>query len=267
MTKIFSTLAFTATLLGGCSTKDIESTKMTTILDVPNPEVRRKGIRDVVTNSPEKAPKETLSLLLRALEDPDSEVRALAAGGLHRIAFFSRGSEQVGGRRLDEDPTARAALLRAARDSSIDVRLSAVQALGVFPGSPDVEAGLLRVLKMDPSPRVRSAAVQSIGAAGYRAAAVQTALVEALEDSDTEVKGWAAKVLTDGGEIPASALVPLAAGIGLSDRFAQHNCILALATFGDRARPYLSILEHLMNKETDESARAVIADAIMKIRE
>ena len=119
-----------------------------------------------------------VAALRRALDDPSSVVRLVAAQGLARLAFAG-----------DASPPLRAALADAATRPGAYLRWKAAHALGAVPGSVDVLAPLLQ----DPDIDVRRAAARSLGR--QRDPAAIPALEAALDDPNSFVRQWVARGL------------------------------------------------------------------------
>jgi len=163
--------------------------RLTTLLESlkdPDPAVRQAAAR-TVGESRDKAAVAPLSVVLDS--DRDETVRLAALGALLMI----------------DDKSALPAYVKALRDGSEDVRMSAAEALS---GQWDEAAqkGLMDALKSDSSYKVRRSAAQSLGNPGImgrysghkwdNAADTVAALVRALrEDESREVRATAAAVL------------------------------------------------------------------------
>ena len=120
--------------------------------------------------------------LLKALHDPDTDVRERAVKALAR----------------HRTPEAAEALLEALQDQSSDVRERAAEALGRHRNPTHVDA--LAAAARDEDPEVREEAVAALGRFGT-VQATQSLMV-ALQDEDVEVRHRAARAL---GRLAASA--------------------------------------------------------------
>lgn len=154
--------------------------------------------------------------LVRAIKDREIEVRRAAYESLCQIGLQARASVphlilalRRGGEELDRsyaasalgriDPTDHAtvaALVEAAEDAEINVRVCVAGALGHpdHPFAQTVVPVLIRLLR-DASERVRQSAARSLGYIGPAAQYAVAALVEALADEDSYVRAYAAESL------------------------------------------------------------------------
>ncbi len=126
--------------------------------------------------APRKSAKELIEPLVRALEDPDADVREKAALGL---AFRS-------------DSTVVDPLLTALGDESAQVREKAAMGLS-FRRSPRVVNALIKAAA-DPDSQVREKVILALGFSGD--ARATAAIVEATKDPDPQVREKAVTALT-----------------------------------------------------------------------
>jgi HEAT repeat protein len=227
-------------------------------------------------------------LLVRALQDPDENVRAVAAAALGRLQAFE----------------ALPMLVRAAHDPSEWVRLSLVEALGhvcgpdtrvtqkkwsirlavrgagrwykwVFlwrkwywhfrlPHPVELAVATLRAALADPATPVRRQAALTLGQIGPAAAAAAPELVALLADADESVRCQAAESLGKLGD-PAEATVAALAGL-LQDasaavRAAAARALGALKQGAAAAVPELGRLV----QDRDEGVRQAAAEAIAQV--
>ncbi len=109
-----------------------------------------------------------------------SRARKLAAFALGEIA--GTGAEVI------------EVLCRATQDPSAAVRINAIEALGLKPGTPSSVAALSRAIK-DPDPQARFSAALSLAQIGPAAEAAVPALQDALYDENRYVPGYAVEAL------------------------------------------------------------------------
>lgn len=134
----------------------------------------------------------TAPVLLQALRDADSLVRAAASRSLGGLAT---GSQPV-----------QSALLALLKDSDSSVRSSAAQALGMvdpLPGLAESLAGLLA----SPEVFVRRSAAHALQLADVSTPMVADALSRALSDPDPVVRQWAVAALAETGDARAGSLL------------------------------------------------------------
>jgi HEAT repeat protein len=121
------------------------------------------------------AEKSVAPALVEAFRHPDADVRRVAA----------RSAGQLG-------PAVLPTLEKPLADRDEDVRSMAVEALGWM--GPEAVAPLARALK-DKAPAPRRAAARALGRMGLPAKAAESALLDAVNDPDNEVRDEAAKAL------------------------------------------------------------------------
>jgi HEAT repeat protein len=186
-------------------------------LSAADPATRRAAARDLATlGSTRGAP-----LALRALSDPDAEVRLAAADAAIRLrtagatdvvaswlnapdARLRRKACEVA--RALPSPRAVAPLARTLGDPDAEVRLAAADALG-HQASGDAVPPLLGRLD-DPAPAVRIQIVAALARLGDARAVVP--LVGKVQDSSPEVREAVARALGDLGDPRASSALVLA---------------------------------------------------------
>jgi HEAT repeat protein len=186
-------------------------------LSAADPATRRAAARDLATLGANRG----APLALRALVDPDAEVRLAAADAAIRLraagatdvvagwlnapdARLRRKACEVA--RALPSPRAVAPLARTLGDPDADVRLGAADALG-HQASGDAVPPLLGRLD-DPAPAVRIQIVASLARLGDARAVVP--LVGKVQDSSPEVREAVARALGDLGDARASSALVLA---------------------------------------------------------
>ncbi|HUS16775.1 MAG TPA: HEAT repeat domain-containing protein [Chloroflexia bacterium] len=205
------------------------STALHTLLDDPDAQVRRVAVEGLIEDESVRTVRRLITVLS---DDPDPAVRAAAAYTLGPSALRAETGKLKGEwpQRLCN------ALLAAVRGTGqdIEVRRRALETLGYFSGSADVQAEITAAYKgpdllrasalvamgrsMDPQwatillaelrsavPMMRYEAVQAVGELGDRANV--PAILPLLEDDDLEVQLAAIAALGQlGGRVSAQAL-------------------------------------------------------------
>jgi HEAT repeat protein len=137
-------------------------------------------------------PESAVSLLVRALDDLEMEVRVYAAQTLTRIPENTPESVRS---------SALARLLFALRDGDLEVRAAAARAIN--PKTyPDAGEKLAQMLLAETNPNAREFAAKSLGINFPAAPRTTDALYKALVDEDAAVRKAAADALIAQGEIP-----------------------------------------------------------------
>lgn len=161
-----------------------------------------KAIADVPSDASKEVP-----TLLKAMGDPDPEIRWIAEFGLGRVD--ARGVKALITALRDDSPRIRQAaafvlgplgrkarpavpgLLAATSDPEAGVRVWVVKSLGdLDPANPDVIAALLRTLR-DPEPDVRRVTLSILIRLGPAAAGSARVLVDVLQDADAGIRARA----------------------------------------------------------------------------
>lgn len=180
-----------------------------------------KAIAEVPSDASGNVP-----MLLKALSDPDPEVRWLAEFGLGRVD--AKGVKALIDTLRHEDPALRfaaafilgpmgrkakvavPALLKAAEDPQKGVRLWALKALGeIDPRNSDVIAMVVKALR-DPDPDVRRVALTIVIQLGPAATGSAQVLVDVLQDADAGIRARACMAfrrLSTDGKVGIPALV------------------------------------------------------------
>lgn len=157
--------------------------------------------------------------LMEALEDEDTAVRANAAEALGKLG----------------DPGARHSLIDKLKDPSSEVRMNAALALGVMGVTAKQFKTILGMLGEGKTPEERSGAAIALGA--LQKAEAVPALIEALEDSDSDVKTSAVWALENLGGL---AVLPLVELLNNGDPYMRTLAAMLLGRIGDpRALPVL----------------------------
>jgi HEAT repeat protein len=216
--------------------------------DLRGPEAARR--REAVDKLDAYGADEARPYLLKALEDPDLEVRVRAALSIGRHHLTEATPRLVA---LVEDPEPR-------------LRAAAVEAIGLVRGAgsePDARSlGALERALGDSDPAVRQAALVAIGRLDRdRAQAVTVALAARLDDDNAGVRQRACDVLGRLGD--ARAVIPLLARLGDGSRDVRAAALDALGQLGDeRAAPAMIRLL----ADPAEEVRAQAVQALGRVR-
>ncbi len=222
-------------------------------LQASDASLRRGAAASLVTLGPGRG----APLALRALEDPETDVRLAAAdaairlrasGATDAVASWLNSPEPRLRRKACEvarampSPRAVAPLARSLGDPDADVRAAAAEALG-RQASADAVPPLLGRLD-DPAPQARVQIVAALARLGDPRAVVP--LVGKVQDSAPEVRGAVARALADLGDPRASPALVLALrdqntevrreALGALGRVRADSAVDAIAPFvSDRA--------------------------------
>jgi HEAT repeat protein len=207
-----------------------------------------------------------MSSLIRALEDPETEVRVAAAEALGSIGPTAMRSQAI------------SSLIGALEDPETEVRVEAAKALGSIgptvmrsqsgqEGVRNAATALVRRLK-DPQPGVRTAAATSLGSILWPSGpvalnsatdrqAVMDALASVLRDRDARVRLTAIKALVSRG---SGAGPPKALLMALDDESAENRAtaIGSLWFYGQGLNPWVPALLRVASKDPDPSVQGQI---------
>ncbi len=140
---------------------------------------------------------------------------------------------------------------RLLRDDSVAHREVAVR----YASGPAARAQLARLLRSDPEPSVRAAAVERLLALGGEAAVEEG--LSALHDPEPSVRGAAARAL---GSLGANAVPGLRREVESSDPDAARAAVVALQLTGSPEAA--AALAEIADSHSDESVRALAAIAL-----
>jgi len=142
--------------------------------------------------------------------------------------------------------------MRRLNDPDREVRNFAISAISLgYPPSGETEKTLLNLwnkekAKTTHTPQesiqnhvTRKIILDGLGAGRYRSQQTISTLTQALDDKDTEIKGWAAHYVSE-LKVP-EAIPKLVAGCQTSDVFVKQKFIEALGKYGNDAKDYLLI--------------------------
>ena len=197
------------------------------------------GLSGCYGNAAPTDPIPVAAKLAALLEDQDPRVRVTAAQALGKIAV----------------PDSVPALLRSLEDSHPDVRAMGAWALGRFGEDVLDEAGLALAERLDdPSPAVKQAAAQALGAVGSTQTIVEL-LTERLAHSDVETRRASVQALTwlEAG----SAYHVLIKALGDPDARVRQGAVAALGEMVD-PRSLPAIRDRLL-RDTDAGVRGEAA--------
>jgi alpha-L-fucosidase len=226
-----------------------------------------------IADAPSEASRE-VPALLRAMDDPDAEVRWIAEFGLGRVD--ARGVKAIADALGDESPKVRwaaayvlgpmgrkaksalPALLHAAGDKEAAVRTWAVKALvDIDPFNSDSVAAVTRALR-DPEPNVRRVALSGVIRLSGAAAGAAPILADVLQDSDAGIRARACmafRQLASDGKAGTPALI---GRLSDADPEVRFRAAEALARIGPSALPPLA----RALKERDPRTRKAAAEIL-----
>jgi len=207
-----------------------------------------------IADSPSAASKE-VPTLLRAMDDPDPEVRWIAEFGLGRVD--ARGLKAIADALKDESPKVRwaaafvlgpmgrkakpavPALLNAASDKDPGVRTWAVKALGeIDPFNADTVSTVTRALR-DPEPNVRRVALSVVIRLAGAAAGAAPILADVLQDADAGIRARACAAFRQLGSDGKSGTPALIGRLADADADVRFRAAEALSKVGPTAIPPL----------------------------
>jgi HEAT repeat protein len=191
--------------------------------------------------------------LLRALRDPDEEVRANAAEALHTPGHHDSKSSV-------------SALTMALGDPAAGVRSCAAQTVGDFGAAAESAVPDLIRLLADTDEDVRMFAVSSLGSIGHeigpRAQTVAPALCKMLADPAESVRWEAADAL---GCLGPHAIPALIRTLGDPAADVRRQAATTLGQIGPSAKAAVPSLQKML-RDNSPGVRTEAAEAIKKIR-
>jgi HEAT repeat protein len=197
----------------------------------------------------------------KELRSPQAPARRSAAFALGRMGVDARGAVPELVRRLQED-------------SDAGVRDMAASALGDIARSLqdnraevwDKSGGMLvRVLKDDPSERVRRSAAYALGAFGPQAAGATETLKKALGDDKATVRQNAAWALGQIGELAGEAVPDLCERLSDKDPLVRRDAAGALGSMGKAGLRAGRPLIELVKSEPDSVVKKTALDSLAHI--
>ncbi|MBI3856529.1 MAG: alpha-L-fucosidase [Planctomycetes bacterium] len=202
-----------------------------------------KAIAEVPSDASREVP-----TLLKAMSDPDPEVRWLAEFGLGRVD--ARGLKALAEALRDENAgirfaaayvlgpmgrrakSALPALLRAAEDKEKGVRIWSVKALAdIDPFNSDVVAAILKALR-DPDPDVRRVALTAVIKLGPAANGAAPVLADVLQDADASNRVKACQAFSRLASDGKSGIPALIARLADNDAEVRAEAAEALMRIG-----------------------------------
>ncbi len=236
---------------------------------------RSFALANIVTTLGYEKPEGSGPLLVKLLENPDSQVRLSAAMALGNIGYKpatmalrkmwqdDRSREvQVGAAssvaRMEKDENAFSFIVKSLQDNAVNVRKTAAEALGKI-GDKRAFEPLIGALK-DNSADVRDQAAWAL--AHIRNKKAIKSLIGALNDSDANVRGSAALALGYLGD--DQALEPLTRALRDHDTDVRIWAAAALGELGDKraTEPLIKTL-----KDENEDVRGEAAGALGQLRD
>lgn len=153
----------------------------------------------------------------------------------------------IGGRDKAVTPT----LLGALDDPDPLFREMVISSIGSYLGDADIVLPRLEQIMLDQrnSPIVRSEAARVIGRYESRAVCYESSLLQALQDTEPDVRAYAARSLARIGA-PADDAVPLLIAL-LDDPLTKDHAIIALGEFGPDAAPAVPRLIEIASDRFD----------------
>jgi hypothetical protein len=161
-------------------------------------------------------------------------------------------------------------LVEELQDADPAVRLVAARTLNNYSSlyypqqEPRAIEALAHCVIADPDEDVRVAAIQTLGLFGRRAGAARLALVAAVADPSTRVRTAAARSLAKIGGLSDDDLRTLAENLGHEDRNVRTSAAMAIGSAGPEGAVVLASLRQFAN-EPDERIRSAVAEALGEI--
>jgi HEAT repeat protein len=188
-----------------------------------------------------------VDLLLRAVGDPEAEVRLAVLQSLARVTA-SRDNKTP---RTDAKLPLTDALLAALKDPNAAIRREAVGIASLADGDAKTKSEALQGLAADPDPDVRGAAASALGGPAGEAGRPVGVLAKLLKDPSPEIRERAALALGASGAPEAEALLLEA----LKDE-SRPVCLAALkALAAVSGRAGVEALIPLVQRHTDPAVR------------
>lgn len=183
----------------------------------------------------------------RELSNQDASVRRSAAFALGRMGEEARITVSHLVRRLQEDNDADVRDMAASAIGDIARALKGNNQ-GVWQKS---NGTLLKLLRDDPSERVRRSAAYALGAFGPPAASATEYLIKALDDDKASVRQNAAWALGQMGEGAGEAVPKLCERLSDKDTLVRRDAACALGSMGKAGRKAGRPLIELLKSESD----------------
>jgi len=197
----------------------------------------------------------------KELNNPDASVRRSAAFALGRMGEEARGAVSQLVRRLHEDTDAGARDMAASAIGDIARALQNNNAT-VWEKSGGI---LLKLLKDDPSERVRRSAAYALGVFGPQAAGAVEALIKALRDADASVRQNAAWALGQIGEVASESVSKLCECLSDKDTLVRRDAAGALGALGKAAEKAGRPLIELVKSEQDTVVKKTALETLAHI--
>ena len=232
----------------------------------PDIAARREVIRNAGKN-PDNP--DLLPLIEKSMQDSDTEVRFLAMSALSQVIMKTAVVTSQGGS-LNNDPrgrpTLQPALVRALDDSDPRIRGAAVQSLGIIANPRDrgVKTALMAAYQREHEASVRAAIINYLGTRSFESSDVQQFVMNAINDVSPRVRRPAALAVAK--LHPPDALPRIVAELQSGNVETRSEFVHALASYGVLAKPYVNVLEVLLGTETRRSYQEQIRNAITAIQ-
>jgi HEAT repeat protein len=254
------------------ATREAGAAELCAALDDSDAEVRRRAaelLRDVPISGEGPPPG-----LAKALQSQDAVVRVLAAGEIHfrwrvlqrevaaalceslqvkEVTVRRKAAELLCRRTQPQEQGTQPALRAALKDKDQHVRTFAGVAL-VYAGDQSDEVVRALIDGLANPDRACSAAVHALGKLGLRAEPAIPGLVRVLGYR----KGFGIKASHTVAKIGPSAVEPLAAAVGSTDKETRNNAIFSLGYLGPRAKDAVpALVACLRSTPVDEQTTRV----------
>ncbi len=235
-------------------------------LEAPRDETRFFAIQGLSRAGPEARP--AVPELIGILRESNSKNAREAAACLGRIGGIAAVHAAIGLLRNPElriqlrgiqtlsalGPQARSAvpiLLELVQTGDPEVRKTIIGALGTIqPSTPEVGALFISALQ-DNDPEVRAVAAEGLERGDGTEASSLKALIESLNDPDTEVRRTSLRAITSiasrNPDLAVTAVPAFAQALGDSDFLVRLYSAQALASLGPGAMPALGPLQQALN--------------------
>jgi HEAT repeat protein len=236
---------------------------------------RRELMRSVEQASQQIINRDVVLAIAAGLEDPDDGVRRKAAISLNHIFNPAPGRARTAAEMalVTESPRLRSVLARALGDSQFAVRGASADALLAMapPLDPDSRTALIAAYYVEPDRTIRNVIVAGLAELALDSDDVRQLMVNALADEGTPARRSAARAVArfQPPEALPRIVAELRSGLGEgSDAWSARDAFVeALASYGERARPHLSVIEALMGAETHPGRQERMRVAIESIRD
>jgi HEAT repeat protein len=268
MTKPFISvtawLTFASVALGALTKEQLSALKQN--LANSDPVVRREALNELENERPETAGNGVVPVLSAALADQDAPVRAGAAAVLAMISFstspkFTQLNERVTD--IRSYPRVQAALVAAFNDPDEETRKNALAAyIFAFDVPPAMQDQLASRFDSErPISLFRTTILYALSIDGTPTETAKALLLRVANDPNEAVK--VAEVIKDCRRPPIELLPTMVSQFtSATDKPRRQAFARALSKFGGAARLYLPTLREAASRESDESTKRTINEAV-----